>query len=113
MNLVQTIDASAERITRVRLGRTAAIQGVGFRPFIHRLASTEQLGGFVRNTGDGVSIEVEGAPPAVGRFLSRLEKEMPKRAVVFERRTAPLTPRGDHNFTVAPSTLTGGGAAVV
>ncbi len=100
-------------VTRLRLDMTGAVQGVGFRPFIHRLASTEHLGGFVRNTGDGVSIEVEGAPPAVRRFLTRLDKELPPRAVVFKRHTEPLVPRGDRGFVVAPSTLAGIGGAVV
>ena len=61
MHPVQTIAAGREPVSRMRLDLTGAIQGVGFRPFIYRLASTERLGGFVRNTGDGVSIEVEGA----------------------------------------------------
>ena len=113
MNLVQTIGAGAERVTRVRLDLTGAIQGVGFRPFIHRLASTERLGGFVRNTGDGVSIEVEGAPPALERFLTRLDKEMPPRAVVFKCNRAQISPRGDSRFVVAPSTHASAGAAVV
>lgn len=113
MTLSQTIAAPGERVTRLRLDMTGAIQGVGFRPFVHRLASTEHLGGFVRNTGDGVSIEVEGAPPDLQRFLTRLDREMPPRAVVFERRTAPLAPRGDQSFVVAPSTLGSMGAAVV
>ena len=75
MNLVQQIEVGGQRVTRLRLDMTGAVQGVGFRPFVHRLASTEKLSGFVRNTGDGVSIEVEGATPALERFLTRLDKE--------------------------------------
>lgn len=113
MTLIQTIGAGNERVTRMRLDLTGAIQGVGFRPFVHRLASTERLGGFVRNTGDGVSIEVEGAPLALERFLTRLDKEMPPRAVVFKRRSAAVRPCGESRFVVAPSTQTSAGAAVV
>jgi hydrogenase maturation protein HypF len=113
MNLFQPAEAGGERVTRLRLDMTGAIQGVGFRPFVHRLARTEHLGGFVRNTGDGVSIEVEGSRPALERFLTRLDKEMPPRAVVFKRHTAPLSPRGDQSFVVAPSTHASAGAAVV
>jgi hydrogenase maturation protein HypF len=105
-----TID---EQATRLRLDMTGAVQGVGFRPFVHRLAMAERLGGFVRNTGDGVSIEVEGAPLAVARFIARLEREMPPRAVVFRREKASLRPRGERDFIVAPSTLAGDGASVV
>jgi hydrogenase maturation protein HypF len=107
------IRAGGDQIARVRLDLTGAIQGVGFRPFVHRLASAEHLSGFVRNTGDGVSIEVEGAHSALERFLSRLDKELPPRAVVFRRCSAPLTPRGDQNFVVAPSTQVSTGPAVV
>jgi hydrogenase maturation protein HypF len=113
MILSQTIVARDARVTRLRLDMTGAIQGVGFRPFVHRLASTERLGGFVRNTGDGVSIEVEGTTPDLERFLIRLDKEMPPRAVVFERRGTPLPPLGDQSFVVAPSTLGGTATAVV
>ncbi|HEX3990112.1 MAG TPA: carbamoyltransferase HypF [Acetobacteraceae bacterium] len=113
MTLVQMLEAASEPVTRVRLDLTGAIQGVGFRPFVHRLANTERLGGFVRNTGDGVSIEVEGAAPALERFLSRLDNEMPPRAVIFKRCTAALSPCGDSRFVVAPSTHASAGAAVV
>ena len=113
MTPVQTIGADSERITRVRLDLTGAIQGVGFRPFVHRLASTERLAGFVRNTGDGVSIEVEGVPKALERFLARLDKEMPARAEVFKRRRAQISPRGESRFVVAPSIHASAGAAVV
>ena len=76
-----TID---EQATRLRLDMTGAVQGVGFRPFVHRLAMAERLGGFVRNTGDGVSIEVEGTGRALQRFLARLDTELPPHAVIFE-----------------------------
>jgi hydrogenase maturation protein HypF len=109
----QTTGTDGDVVSRVRLDLTGAIQGVGFRPFVHRLASFERLAGFVRNTGDGVSIEVEGAAPALERFLTRLDKEMPSRAVIFKRSRAPLNPCGDNRFVVAPSTHTSAGAAVV
>jgi hydrogenase maturation protein HypF len=113
VSLTQPIAANGQPVTRLRLDVTGAVQGVGFRPFVHRLASTEHLGGFVRNTGDGVSIEVEGSSPALERFLTRLDRELPPRAVIFKRRSAPLAPCGDHAFVVAPSTHAGAGAAVV
>ena len=53
------------------------VQGVGFRPFIYRLATENNLTGFITNTAAGVSIEVEGSAEAVGSFLSRLPKEVP------------------------------------
>ncbi|MGP0093314.1 MAG: carbamoyltransferase HypF [Xanthobacteraceae bacterium] len=113
MNVFQPIAAGEGRRTRLRLDMTGAVQGVGFRPFVYRLATTEKLSGFVCNTGDGVSFEVEGAMPAIERFLARLDAELPRHAAVSERRAAPLTPRGDQSFVIAPSTQHGAGAAVV
>ena len=53
------------------------VQGVGFRPYIYRLASERQLVGSICNTAAGVSIEVQGPPAAVDDFLARLPAEAP------------------------------------
>ena len=58
------------------------VQGVGFRPFIYRLAKEEQLRGFVRNTSQGVDILVAGDNQHVERFLSRLPSELPSLAEI-------------------------------
>jgi hydrogenase maturation protein HypF len=89
------------------------VQGVGFRPFVHRLATAERLSGFVHNTGDGVLIEAEGPASAMERFLARLESNPPPHATVTACETTPLPPHGDHGFTIAPSTATQTGAATV
>lgn len=60
---------------RVRVRVSGAVQGVGMRPFVHRLATDCGLAGFVRNGADGVTIEVEGA--RVAAFLARLGAEAP------------------------------------
>ena len=78
----QTHRATVRSAQRLRLDVTGAVQGVGFRPFVHRLAVSEGLGGFVRNTGEGVSLEVEGAAAALERFLGRLDAEMPPPAAI-------------------------------
>lgn len=83
MNRHSLLAVKAEQ-RRVRLDVTGAVQGVGFRPFEHRLAVSEGLGGFVRNTAAGVSLEVEGGVEALERFfgpgstprLSRRPKSM-------------------------------------
>lgn len=53
------------------------VQGVGFRPFIHRLAMQHQLGGWVRNTSGAVEIHVEGEADAIERFLRDLREDAP------------------------------------
>lgn len=53
---------------RVRLTVTGLVQGVGFRPFIYRLAKQLELAGFVQNSSGSVVVEVEGSPAAVAQF---------------------------------------------
>ena len=71
------------------------VQGVGFRPFIYRLATENNLTGFITNTEAGVSIEVEGSAEAVEAFLSRLPKEVPPLGAYYEPcgRGSALEPR--------------------
>lgn len=70
---------------RLRLDITGVVQGVGFRPYVYHLANTEALGGFVCNTGDGLAIEVEGAVPALERFLTRFDTALPPHAKIHRR----------------------------
>jgi hydrogenase maturation protein HypF len=98
---------------RLRLDVTGAVQGVGFRPFVHRLAVSEGLGGFVRNTGEGASLEVEGPAKAVGRFLARLDAELVPPACIHERRVRGLPVRGQQDFMIARSAPAGHRSAVV
>jgi len=79
------------------------VQGVGFRPFIYRLATENNLTGFITNTAAGVSIEVEGGADAVDVFLSRLPKEVPPLARITSMVVADRPPSGDANFRILPS----------
>jgi hydrogenase maturation protein HypF len=63
---------------RVRI--KGIVQGVGFRPFVYRLANSLHLKGFVRNTTDGVEIEVTGLQENLGRFISGLRTGKPRAA---------------------------------
>lgn len=65
---------------RATVGVRGAVQGVGFRPFVYRLATELELRGWVLNSGQGVSIEVEGECGAVRSFVRRLESEKPAHA---------------------------------
>lgn len=79
------------------------VQGVGFRPFVHRIATRHRLDGWVRNTAGEVEIEVEGAPAALDRFLAELGAESPPLArierIEVERRPAA----GAAGFAIAES----------
>ncbi|GGY43076.1 carbamoyltransferase HypF [Streptomyces djakartensis] len=67
---------------RRRVTVRGTVQGVGFRPYVHRLATELALSGFVSNTASGVVIEVEGPPEGVARFCDRLATEPPPLATV-------------------------------
>ena len=58
------------------------VQGVGFRPFIHRLVSQYGLCGFIKNTSSGVELELEGERETLERFAGELPLRAPKLAVI-------------------------------
>lgn len=77
-------------IRRIHIAVSGIVQGVGFRPFLHRLARTHGLNGWVRNTSSGVELELEGACPALNRFVSGLKTDAPPLAVVEQVEVTPL-----------------------
>jgi len=66
------------------------VQGVGFRPFVYRIASELGLAGFVINRSDAVRIEVEGTAEGVAEFERKLRGEAPPLAVILEISAAPI-----------------------
>jgi hydrogenase maturation protein HypF len=88
---------------RLRVRVTGTVQGVGFRPYVYRLASELSLGGFVLNDAHGVLIEVEGSAPVVDRFLARLPSEAPPLAVVERVAVDELAVSGDVAFAIRES----------
>jgi len=79
------------------------VQGVGFRPFVYRLAVSENLKGFVTNTSQGVEIEVEGGLSAIERFSQRLQSETPPLANITHVSVSDIPPTGDVEFVFQSS----------
>jgi hydrogenase maturation protein HypF len=77
---------------------------VGFRPYIYRLAYSLGLTGWVNNSAQGVSIEVEGSRIALDLFLLRLKQEQPPRSHIQNLNTTILDPVGYSDFTIRKST---------
>jgi hydrogenase maturation protein HypF len=97
---------------RRRLDVTGVVQGVGFRPFVYGLADRHGLGGFVVNTGAGVTIEAEGPAEELDAFAASLVTDAPPLASVRSVTAVGLTPRGDRRFAIAASTDVAGTAAI-
>jgi hydrogenase maturation protein HypF len=94
---------------RVRARVDGTVQGVGFRPYVYRLANELGLEGFVLNDERGVLVEVQGDEPAVRRFLVRLPAEAPPLARVENVRAAPIAPTSPgRGFEIAGSARAGG-----
>jgi hydrogenase maturation protein HypF len=101
-----------ETLERRRIRVRGVVQGVGFRPFVHRLATARRLHGFVLNDGEGVLVEVEGAPEAVDDFLAALELDAPPLASIDAVTSEGIPPAHDHGFVVEMSRATGRSALV-
>ena len=80
-----------------------AVQGVGFRPFVFRLAKELALPGWVSNTAAGVFVEVEGDPERLREFQLRIERDKPAIASIQSLESSFLDPVGCSDFTIHES----------
>ncbi|MEW5774151.1 MAG: carbamoyltransferase HypF [Thermodesulfobacteriota bacterium] len=99
---------------RRRLVVTGAVQGVGFRPFVYRLAVGLELAGTVRNTPEGVVIEVQGPAAAVDAFSARFPAELPPLARIVTLESADLPAEPDAaTFQILESTAGAGHSVLI
>ena len=87
--------ADSGGILRRGFRATGQVQGVGFRPFVHRLAVELGLGGFVANNARGVWIEAQGQAEVMDAFARRLKAETPPLAEIQDIETEELAPLTD------------------
>ncbi len=99
--------------SRLKITVRGAVQGVGFRPFIYRLATGAGLAGWVNNSPQGVFIEVEGPRAALEAFLLRLEAERPPRSSIQSLEASWLDPVGYAGFEIRESEAGGARTALV
>ena len=83
------------------------VQGVGFRPFVFRLATEENLAGSIGNDTDGVTIEIEGPAERVEEFRRRLESEAPLLARIDSVVMCPVPATGEAGFRIIASDAAG------
>jgi hydrogenase maturation protein HypF len=105
--------APASQRTRLKLTVRGAVQGVGFRPFVFRLATGLGLAGWVNNSPQGVFIEAEGPGAELEKFLLRLEIEKPPRSFIQSLEASWLDPIGYTGFEIRPSETGGNKTALV
>src|SRR5215471_15869723 len=100
---------SATRRLRIRLH--GAVQGVGFRPFVYRLASELSLTGWVLNCSAGLVVEVEGPVEQLDQFAQRLERERPAASVISAHESDWLQVEGSTKFFIRTSDTAAGKTA--
>lgn len=88
---------------RIRVQVQGVVQGVGFRPFVYNLAKTLGLTGWVNNSPQGVSIELEGQPTQLAAFLEHLQRDKPPHADLQAVAIDWLAAIGDQQFEIRPS----------
>ncbi|MBI5474981.1 MAG: carbamoyltransferase HypF [Ignavibacteriae bacterium] len=100
-------------LQRVHIAIQGAVQGVGFRPFVYRLATELRLAGWVANTPTGLVIEAEGERSALDMFLLRLAPERPRHSHIQSIESSFLDPAFSHDFVIRESRMEGERSAFV
>jgi hydrogenase maturation protein HypF len=95
---------------RRRFRARGVVQGVGFRPFVHRLAREAGVGGWVLNDGEGVLIEAEGS--SLDRFAAELVSSAPPLADVESLTVEAIEPVGETTFRILESVASGRSAPI-
>jgi acylphosphatase len=103
----------ADELVCARLAIRGAVQGVGFRPCVFRLATELGLLGWVNNSAEGVFIELEGRCAQVQRFILRIEIEKPLRSFIQSLETSWLEPAGYSRFEIRASDSRGPKTALI
>lgn len=100
-------------IVRLRVTARGAVQGVGFRPFIYRLARSLGLRGWVLNSPQGVFIEVDGPKPVLDEFLLRINSEKPPRSSIQSLESSVHDAAGFDSFVIRESLHEGERGAII
>ena len=90
-------------MTRLEIRVTGIVQGVGFRPFVHRLSQQLGVCGWVRNDGCGVLIEAEADDNALELFCAKLTECSPRLSVIENITAQAIKPVGETGFSIADS----------
>ena len=90
------------------------VQGVGFRPFVYRIATELELTGYVRNLGNVVEIIIQGSDDKIADFIYKLQNELPPIAKINNLETEELADDEDYaDFTIKESSDSFSGTSVI
>jgi hydrogenase maturation protein HypF len=90
-------------IRRFKIAIRGTVQGIGFRPFVYKLAHEKKLNGYVLNTSTGVDIEVEGESPQIDLFIEAVRSNRIPLAHIEDMRLSALKIRKDQGFVIRES----------
>ena len=99
--------------TRRQIQVRGIVQGVGFRPFVYKLAQNYSLSGHVFNSSAGVTIEIEGEPSGLDRFVQELQANPPSLAELRSVDVQEIAPVGDLSFSILHSRQEPGAFALI
>ena len=88
---------------RTQIKIKGIVQGVGFRPFIYKLARKYNLLGYVLNNTSGVLIDVEGKIASIDAFIENVKTKPPPQAVIFELKSNNMELLGYEDFVIKVS----------
>ncbi len=111
--MISKATSAANAVTRKFIRVNGLVQGVGFRPFVYRLAKGYRLTGWVRNTSRGVEIEAEGDLTSLENFLQALTAQAPPLARVEAVEAVDMEPLADAAFAIYESENMSGAEAVI
>lgn len=95
--------SNGDSIRRMRIAIDGVVQGVGFRPFIYRCARAKGLTGFVKNTAEGLTIEVQGQGDNLMEFVNSLHENHPPLAGISDIKTDEIPIKDDMDFAIQES----------
>ncbi len=102
-NSNKTRAAKSKGLIRYGINIKGVVQGVGFRPFVYRLAQDIGLNGYVCNTTNGVDIEIEGSHKKIAGFVKRLQIQKPRASRIDKISILDLEPKSYKRFSIKKS----------
>jgi hydrogenase maturation protein HypF len=107
MAIADNVSSGTVRVRRCTITIPGVVQGIGFRPFVYRMAVLHSLSGSVRNCLQGALVELEGEEPALESFLEQLQSSVPRADGFAPPVITWDEPRGIRTFVIEKSARDG------